>query len=156
MNTPLTRRIVLTHRNFGRAIEAFGTHSQRAPSSTSRYRFISTSLRMADPAGAEKDDIARDQEDWHYRAPYRTHTKDEGFKVVHEGSCHCGRVKYQLSREKPLDAKYCHCTTCQVIHGAFPLAFIFIVLFSQMRLIELPDSLLTCQYRRSIPVGSYL
>lgn len=24
-----------------------------------------------------------------------------------EGGCHCGRVKYQLNREKPLSAKYC-------------------------------------------------
>jgi hypothetical protein len=29
-------------------------------------------------------------------------------------------VQYQLSREKPLDAKFCHCKTCQVIHGSFP------------------------------------
>ena len=56
-------------------------------------------------------------DEWKKKAPYRIHESDEHFNARYEGSCHCGRVKYQLSREKPLDAKYCHCTTCQVIHG---------------------------------------
>ncbi|KAL9127893.1 MAG: hypothetical protein Q9217_003329 [Psora testacea] len=55
---------------------------------------------------------------WKHRAPYRVHDDDLDFHVRYEGSCHCGKVKYQLSREKPLDAKYCHCHTCQKIHGA--------------------------------------
>ena len=56
---------------------------------------------------------------WKFRAPYRVHENDPSFHVRYEGSCHCGRVKYQLSREKPLAAKYCHCTTCQKLHGPF-------------------------------------
>ncbi|KAL8729149.1 MAG: hypothetical protein Q9181_005095 [Wetmoreana brouardii] len=64
--------------------------------------------------------------EWKHRAPYRVHDKAENFNVRYEGSCHCGKVRYQLSREKPLDAKYCHCTTCQKIHGApFQWAAIF-------------------------------
>jgi hypothetical protein len=31
--------------------------------------------------------------------------------------CNCTRVQYQLRREKPLAAKYCHCRACQVLHG---------------------------------------
>ncbi|MCJ1461968.1 hypothetical protein MMC07_000568 [Pseudocyphellaria aurata] len=63
---------------------------------------------------------------WKFRAPYRIHEDDEKFPARYEGSCHCGKVKYQLSREKPLDAKFCHCTTCQKIHGApFQWAAIF-------------------------------
>lgn len=58
---------------------------------------------------------------WKFRAPYKVHDNDPNFKARYEGSCHCGKVKYQLSREKPLDAKYCHCTTCQKIHGTLPL-----------------------------------
>lgn len=54
---------------------------------------------------------------WKFRAPYSIHESDKNFNVRYEGSCHCGRVKYQLSREKPLDAKFCHCATCQKIHG---------------------------------------
>ncbi|KAL9123373.1 MAG: hypothetical protein Q9187_000055 [Circinaria calcarea] len=65
-------------------------------------------------------------DDWKYRAPYKVHDNDPNFKVVYEGGCHCGRVKYQLSRDKPLDSKYCHCTTCQTLHGApFQWASIF-------------------------------
>jgi hypothetical protein len=57
------------------------------------------------------------------RPPYQ-HV--EGFEKRLEGSCHCGRVKYWLKRDKPLDAKYCHCHGCQVLHGApFQWAAIF-------------------------------
>ena len=55
--------------------------------------------------------------EWKKRAPYKVHDKDEDFKVRYEASCHCGKVKYQLSREEPLDSKLCHCTTCQTQHG---------------------------------------
>ncbi|MCJ1225607.1 hypothetical protein MMC12_002256 [Toensbergia leucococca] len=65
-------------------------------------------------------------DDWKYRAPYKVHENDPNFDVRYEGGCHCGRVKYQLSREKPLDSKFCHCTTCQTLHGApFQWAAIF-------------------------------
>lgn len=56
-------------------------------------------------------------DDWKYNAPYKVHENDPNFRVRYEGGCHCGRVKYQLSRDKPLDSKYCHCTTCQTLHG---------------------------------------
>ncbi|UNI16939.1 hypothetical protein JDV02_003321 [Purpureocillium takamizusanense] len=42
------------------------------------------------------------------------------------GACHCGRITYRLSRDAPLDSKYCHCRDCQVLHGApFQWAAIF-------------------------------
>ena len=53
---------------------------------------------------------------WKLRAPYRIHDNDPDFHVRYEGNCHCGKIRYQLSREKPLDAKYCHCHTCQKLH----------------------------------------
>ncbi|KAI9846340.1 MAG: hypothetical protein M1837_004193 [Sclerophora amabilis] len=63
---------------------------------------------------------------WKTRPPYSIHNAEEGFKTRYQGSCHCGKVTYQLSREKPLAAKYCHCTTCQTLHGApFQWAAIF-------------------------------
>lgn len=42
----------------------------------------------------------------------------EPFKAVYGGSCFCDRVKFEISRERPLDAKFCHCPTCQRLHGA--------------------------------------
>ncbi|MCJ1310522.1 hypothetical protein MMC25_004186 [Agyrium rufum] len=65
-------------------------------------------------------------DEWKTKAPYRIHESNDDFDSKYEGGCHCGRVKYHLSREKPLDSKFCHCTTCQLIHGApFQWAAIF-------------------------------
>ncbi|KAK0123863.1 hypothetical protein ONS95_008856 [Cadophora gregata] len=51
---------------------------------------------------------------------------EEEFKAIYEGGCHCGKVMYQLGRERPLASKFCHCSTCQRIHGApFQHAAIF-------------------------------
>lgn len=72
--------------------------------------------------GSKKEDLEGEKNEWKFKAPYKVHEGKEGFDAKYEGSCHCGRVKYQLSREKPLAAKYCHCTTCQVIHGMFARA----------------------------------
>lgn len=60
----------------------------------------------------------RDLDKWKHREPYRIHQADEDFPVKWRGGCHCGRVKFQLSRERPLVSKYCHCNTCQRLHGA--------------------------------------
>ena len=84
-----------------------------------------TSTRTMEAASAYRangdngDDGNTDGElnQWKFRAPYKVHENDPNFHVRYEGSCHCGKIKYQLSREKPLDAKFCHCTTCQKIHG---------------------------------------
>lgn len=60
-------------------------------------------------------------EEWKKQAPYKIHhnktENGEDFKVRYDASCHCGKVEYQLSREKPLASKMCHCTTCQTQHG---------------------------------------
>ena len=56
-------------------------------------------------------------EQWKQRAPYRIHESNEHFNARYDANCHCGKVKYQLSREEPLDSKLCHCTTCQTQHG---------------------------------------
>lgn len=65
-------------------------------------------------AGSSTD---RDIDQWKHREPYRVHENTDDFDVKWEGQCHCGKVQYQLSRDKPLSAKYCHCTTCQRLHG---------------------------------------
>ncbi|TGZ76398.1 hypothetical protein EX30DRAFT_312486 [Ascodesmis nigricans] len=41
-----------------------------------------------------------------------------GFRKVYDASCFCGSVQYEIGAERPLDAKFCHCVTCQKLHGA--------------------------------------
>lgn len=76
-------------------------------------------MATANGDNGDSGELEGELNQWKFRAPYRVHEDNDGdnFPVRYEGGCHCGRVKYQLSREKPLSAKYCHCTTCQVIHG---------------------------------------
>ncbi|KAM7218062.1 Mss4-like protein [Rhypophila decipiens] len=74
-------------------------------------------------AGTSTD---REEDQWKFRAPYRVHEDNDKFEAKWTGKCHCGKIEYQLSREKPLSSKYCHCTTCQRMHGApFQWATIF-------------------------------
>jgi hypothetical protein len=43
--------------------------------------------------------------------------KDVYFKVKYRASCYCNTVQYEVCAD-PVDAKICHCKTCQVLHGA--------------------------------------
>jgi len=94
-------------------------------SRVTQFQYHTTPIVMADHVstytsnGENGDTGSTDGElnAWKHRPPYSVHDNDPSFHARYEGSCHCGRVTYQLSREKPLDAKYCHCTTCQKIHG---------------------------------------
>lgn len=56
-------------------------------------------------------------EDWESQPPYKPASQRPDFVAEHRGSCHCGRVEYSLSRDRPLSSKYCHCRDCQVLHG---------------------------------------
>ena len=42
---------------------------------------------------------------------------DSGFVARYTARCHCQAVCYEIKAD-PLDAKYCHCRNCQVLHGA--------------------------------------
>lgn len=102
-----------------------------SPTSTynSTQRTFSTNTIKMAPSKDEKDkvkseghhesDVEGEHNEWKFKEPYKVHENDKNFKALYNGECHCGRVKYQLSREKPLNAKFCHCTTCQVLHGPF-------------------------------------
>lgn len=80
--------------------------------------------------------------DWQHRPPYLPPSSYDNndslsssssppfsrpsFDTKLRAHCHCGRVSYRLSRDAPLASKYCHCTDCQVMHGApFQWAAIF-------------------------------
>ena len=87
----------------------------------------------------------RDIDEWKHREPYKVHDKKEGFEVKWEAQCHCGKVTYELGRDKPLSSKYCHCTTCQRLHG---------VRFSPPSSVGRVDHLLT-HYQVAIPMGHH-
>ena len=42
---------------------------------------------------------------------------DPVFIPRYRAACFCGSVRYEVSAE-PVDAKFCHCRACQVLHGA--------------------------------------
>ena len=83
--------------------------------STLNIRNFTASIIMTDKFEEAKK-AAPEKDQWKFAPPYSMHDPKE-FKARYEASCHCGKVKYQLSREKPLDSKLCHCTTCQTQHG---------------------------------------
>ncbi|KJZ72125.1 hypothetical protein HIM_08498 [Hirsutella minnesotensis 3608] len=61
-----------------------------------------------------------------YRTPDHMAKEQGGFEKKIRGSCHCGKIIYWISRDKPLAAKFCHCSDCKTIHGApFQWAAIF-------------------------------
>jgi len=87
-----------------------------------------TSIRSISTTHIQRQTMDKDQSrgestegisEWKKRAPYKVHDSNDNFTARYEASCHCGKVKYQLSREEPLDSKLCHCTTCQTQHGTF-------------------------------------
>ncbi|POR38502.1 Uncharacterized protein TPAR_01282 [Tolypocladium paradoxum] len=56
------------------------------------------------------------EEMWQTRPPYQqpdeTSAERAAFHRKLRGACHCGRVVYWLSRDRPLASKYCHCSDC--------------------------------------------
>ncbi|KAH8918871.1 glutathione-dependent formaldehyde-activating, GFA [Atractiella rhizophila] len=62
---------------------------------------------------------------WRLAPPYKR-PRPSDFDPLYKATCHCGRIQYEIGREKPLNTKYCHCTSCQTMHGApFQWAAIF-------------------------------
>lgn len=62
---------------------------------------------------------------------YASHD-DPAFIPKYRAACFCGSVRYEVSAE-PMDAKICHCRTCQVLHGA-PMQWAVIFHKHQVRL----------------------
>lgn len=57
------------------------------------------------------------EEAWKYRPPYLIQTPEAFGEIKWRGKCHCGQISYSLNLEKPLNAKFCHCRGCQLMHG---------------------------------------
>lgn len=70
-----------------------------------------------DESGLSKAERQQVHENRMDRPPYARDPKKE-FKKIYDGACFCGKVKFELGREKPLAAKFCHCGVCQLLHGA--------------------------------------
>ena len=67
--------------------------------------------------------MATTRNDWKHAPPY-SHG-DGAFAVKYRAECYCGAVAFEVSAD-PVDAKICHCRTCQALHGApFQWAVIF-------------------------------
>ncbi|ORY78543.1 Mss4-like protein [Protomyces lactucae-debilis] len=47
------------------------------------------------------------------KAPYAYR---QDFKVKYTGSCYCKAVQFEIAQDC-LDSMYCHCETCQTLHG---------------------------------------
>lgn len=110
------RLLTTTTKNLARTNIPQQSSKIAAARATQTLRFFSTTPTRMDPNEAKGQSVPG-KDEWKQRAPYRIHEPNEGFKTRYEASCHCGKVKYQLSREEPLDSKLCHCTTCQTQHG---------------------------------------
>lgn len=104
-----------TARTFSPASRSFARLNQ-IQFHTNTGRMGETSTYRANGDNGDAGDTEGELNAWKHRAPYRVHENPD-FHVRYEASCHCGKIKYQLSREKPLDSKYCHCHTCQKLHG---------------------------------------
>jgi len=88
---------------------------------TARFRYAEDVEKDMDQAEARQEKTEGPAHDWKKRPPYSIHESNDKFKARYEANCHCGKVKYQLSRQEPLDSKLCHCTTCQTQHGESPI-----------------------------------
>jgi hypothetical protein len=66
------------------------------------------------------------EESWKHRAPYQIQPPEKFGPVKWRAKCKCGKISYSIRQDKPLNAKFCHCRGCQVMHGApFQWAAIF-------------------------------
>lgn len=54
--------------------------------------------------------------DWQHNTPYLLASEDKDFRIKYTASCMCGEVQYAVDCD-PVAAKYCHCTSCQKLHG---------------------------------------
>lgn len=59
--------------------------------------------------------------DWQQEIPYILAKNEKDFKIKYKSSCLCGAVEYCVNAD-PKGSKFCHCTGCQRLHGAWILS----------------------------------
>ncbi|CAG8109878.1 unnamed protein product [Penicillium nalgiovense] len=70
------------------------------------------------PAQTNTTSESTPEEHWKHLPPYEVKSGEQFSSIQWRGKCFCGKITYLLKREKPLNAKYCHCRVCRVTHGA--------------------------------------
>ncbi|MCJ1380745.1 hypothetical protein MMC17_003854 [Xylographa soralifera] len=78
---------------------------------------------MSDGQNKNVSEAKGGSDDWKHRAPYKVHENDKNFNVRYEGGCHCGRVKYQLSRSCFQWAAIFHKEDINFTHGHHDLGW---------------------------------
>ena len=111
-----TQFILTSHKLSPTSPTLFGINKLQSQIST-RTMAEHASTYRANGDNGDDGSTEGEHNQWKFRAPYKVHDNDPNFHARYQASCHCGKIRYQLSREKPLDSKYCHCTTCQKLHG---------------------------------------
>jgi len=71
--------------------------------------------------------------------PEYASVEDDGFIVKYRASCYCKAVQIEVCAD-PVDAKICHCRTCQSLHGA-PMQWAAIFHKRDVRIIKGVDCL---------------
>ena len=85
--------------------------------------------------------------EWQRSTPYLLASEDKDFQIKYTASCMCGEVQYAVDCD-PVAAKYCHCSSCQKLHGK---------LTTSVHLRRRDSNITTCQLcicRSSISMGS--
>ncbi|KAF7971010.1 hypothetical protein HWV62_22277 [Athelia sp. TMB] len=70
-------------------------------------------------------DGGEEEADYMHKPPYHWESVGAKFAAKYTSACLCGNVEFEVHGD-PLDAKHCHCRSCQKLHGApFQWAVIF-------------------------------
>jgi len=59
-----------------------------------------------------------DSEDWKSQPPYALEDPKKPKKALFKGCCHCHDVTFEIYVDKPKGSHFCHCDTCQKLHGS--------------------------------------
>ena len=99
-----------------RAGRCWTTASDRTAKSCRRVRYRTPLTRRlsAMTEGVKHNDAT----EWQQQAPYQS--AEAGFDAKYTARCMCGEVQYAVDCD-PVAAKYCHCTSCQQLHGELML-----------------------------------
>ena len=67
---------------------------------------------MMDPQDVKDADI------WKSSDPYLPLGATEDFEIRFTATCMCGKVEHAVDSD-PVVSKFCHCTSCQILHGMY-------------------------------------